>query len=182
MKMTKAQARKFEELMGKLAKANETTVENIKTENHIGTLYSYEEHVYEAQAVLNFFAARVKPLLEKGENPVKFDARYREWRIRECKQCTEKFAYAFAYDGVSYCSLDCLDAALKEIGLEVTRGRDLKKRWGIHYHPAIVNSSALATLERAYGHCCGDAFSLSQSSLPTPHLHHSQSHAEDIAG
>lgn len=162
MKMTKAQARKFEQLMGKLATVNNTTVEEIKTENHIGTLYSLEEHVYEAQAVLNFFTARVKPFIGKDEPPAKFDARYREWRIRECKHCKDNFAYAFNYDGVAYCSLDCLDAALREIGLEVTRGRDLKKRWGEYYHPAIVSSGALATLERAYGHCCEHAFAPSQ--------------------
>lgn len=123
-------------------------------------LYSYEESVYQRQAIINFFenyVAPEEPRPRQGESKVAFakrksdyEKKRSEWRIRECKGCGNRFAYAYTYDGVRHCSLECLDATLHKIGISLTIGRDLKKRWG-QYHPAVVPADALETLERLYG-------------------------------
>lgn len=167
--MDKRQQKKFEKLLAQMAKVNQTDVETIKEVNNLDALQSFEEKVLESQSVLNFYRARIEPRLEKGEQPAEFDKRYREWRIRKCEECEEEFAYAYSYEGVKFCSLDCLDGALRKIGLQVTRGRELKKRWGVFAHPAIVPSSALATLKTLYSDASPDAFSPEVPDHPTPH-------------
>lgn len=147
MKMTKKQKEKFEEILRKQAEAAGVSEEELKQSFGIDTLYSQEEQVYEAQAVLNFFRHRIAPQMEKGETEQKFDARYNEWRFKKCEGCKERFAYAFHYDGVKYCSLDCLETALAEVGIKLTRNRPLELRWGRTAYPAIVSSSALKILE-----------------------------------
>lgn len=151
--MTKAQLKKFEAITKAFATVNGVDEEVLKEEAN--NLYGDEDHYYEGQAVLNFFKARIQPKIENKEFPVDFDKRYREWRVRICEECEEEFAYAFAYDGVKFCSLECLDAALHKIGMKVTRGRDSKKRWGVFFRPAIVPSSAFEALKTLYP----DAFS-----------------------
>lgn len=144
-----------ENLLAKIAEALGKNVEEIKEK--AAPLYSYEEEVYQRQAIINFFEARVQPtrrmIKENGksrqETDAEFEARYKEWNFKKCKHCTEIFAYAYTYDGVAYCSLECVDAELKKIGLELTRGRDTKRRWGNH-HPAIVPPSALEALQNAF--------------------------------
>jgi hypothetical protein len=86
---------------------------------------------------------------KRPETDAEFEARYREWNFKTCKHCKLEFAYAYTYDGVAYCSLECVDASLAEIGLQVTRNRDPKMRWG-NYHPAIVSASSLAELRDVY--------------------------------
>lgn len=147
MKMTKSQQRKFEEILAAQAKSQGVSEEELKQAYGIDTLYSTEEAVYEAQAVLNFFRHRIKPEMKKGETEQQFDARYREWRFKVCDGCKEEFAYAYHYDGVKYCSLDCLEKALAEEGIRLTRNRPLELRWGRTAYPAIVSSSALKTLK-----------------------------------
>ena len=146
MKMTKAQQKKFEEILASQAKAAGVSEEELKQSFGIDTLYSQEEAIYEAQAVLNFFRHRRAPEMKKGETEQQFDARYREWRFKICEGCGFEFAYAYHYDGVKYCSLDCLEKALAEIGIKLTRNRPLELRWGRTAYPAIVSSSALKTL------------------------------------
>lgn len=146
--MTKRQQEKFNAILAGFANTMGKDEEVLKEQ--VATLYDAESNYYEGQAVYNFFKARVEPRLEKNEFPADFDKRYREWRIRVCEECEEEFAYAFHYDGVKFCSLDCLDNALKKIGLQVTRGRELTKRWGLFFHPAIVPSSALKSLKEIY--------------------------------
>lgn len=153
-------------LLADIAKVTNTDLETIKEAHEASTLYSHEESVYEAQSVIGYYLSRVAPKppeKKPGESQVDFNKRKREyeanynaWRIKVCKGCNQEFAYAFGYDGVSYCSLDCLDSELRKIGLRVTRGRDLKKRWGVA-HPAIVPSSALAALHDLYGRETGEA-------------------------
>lgn len=147
MKMTKRQQKQFEEILRKQAEAAGVSEEELKQSFGIDTLYSTEEAIYEAQAVLNFFRYRIKPEMQKGETEQKFDARYNEWRFKKCEGCGERFAYAFHYDGVKYCSLDCLEIALAEEGIKLTRNRPLELRWGRTAYPAIVSSSALKILE-----------------------------------
>lgn len=167
--MDKRQQKAFEKLLETYAKVNKTTVEDIKETAGFDSLYSHEESVYEAQAVYNFFTARIQPLLEKGEKPEDFDKRYREWRIKKCQNCNEEFAYAYTYDGVAFCSLNCLQEQLQTIGVKFTVNRDLKKRWG-NFHPAVVSSSALGTLKDLYQTVAADAFENVDPSRPNNHV------------
>lgn len=169
--MNKREQAKFEKLLATLAKVNGTSVDSMKEEVDYNSLVTEEDSFYEGQAVYNFFKARVSPRLEPKEAPEDFDRRYREWRMKQCEECGETFAYALNYDGVKFCSITCLDAALKKIGLQVTRGRDLKKRWGAFFHPAIVPASAFAVLQAAYGDAFPESFDPSQRDLPK-HLFH----------
>lgn len=160
--MKKTDQNKLARLMEAFAKNNGTTVTKEEIEEQIKPLVSHEDTMYTGQSVLNFFAARIQPRLGKGESEVAFDARYREWRIKKCKHCSEEFAYAFRFDGVAYCGYKCMELALKEIGITMQRGRDLTLRWGIYSHPAIVPPSALAALKEVYQTDAPDAFALSQ--------------------
>lgn len=136
-----------EKLLAKIAAAVGKDLEEVKEKAAKGSLYSYEEQVYESQAVYNYFTSRVQPRQGPKEKDADFEKRYNEWRFRTCEECNQEFAYAYSYEGVKFCSLDCLDAALRKIGLKVTRGRDVKRRWNPLYHPAIVPSSAFAILK-----------------------------------
>lgn len=146
-------------------------------------LYSHEEEIMERQAIINFFKARVRPqkitVTVNGktrlETDAEFEKRYNEWRFKECKLCGSIFAYAYSYDGVGYCSLDCLDKELAKIGLSITRDRDIKKRWG-PTRPAIVSASALESLQVAYPNPEGTFDVPVQTVLPTlPQEQHSDS-------
>lgn len=156
--ISKREQRKQEKLLAAIANITGSNLEDITKAANDSTLYSKEESYYEGQAVLNFFKARIKPYVEKGESIVEFDKRYKEWRIKTCEGCGEQFAYALNYDGVTFCSLDCLDAGLNKIGLQITRGRDMKKRWGYFFHPAVVPSSAFNNLKNIYADSAPGAF------------------------
>lgn len=132
-----------ENLLSKIAALLEKPVEEIKEAR---ALYTEEEAALEAQSVLNFYEWRKRLIREKGETDRVWEARNRVWKYKTCKGCEETFAYSYHYDGVAYCSLDCLQGALKKIGLQVTYGQPLMKRWGLRY-PGIVPSSALKSLE-----------------------------------
>lgn len=161
-KLKKTDQNKLAKILEGFAKHSGTTVTAEELQEQIKPLYSQESTMYIGQAVLNFYTARIQPRIEKGEKEPAFDARYREWRIKKCKHCHEEFAYAWSYDGVSYCRMECLQAALNEIGITLTRDRDLTLRWGIYSHPAIVPSDALAVLKEQYFEKAPDAFASSQ--------------------
>ena len=127
-------------------------------QEQIKPLVSQEDNMYIGQSILNFFSARIKPLMEKGEKEWQFDARFREWRIKKCKICGEEFAYAFRFDGVANCSYACMENALREIGVKMERGRDLTLRWGVYSHPAIVPPDALKALKELYSDVAPAAF------------------------
>lgn len=173
-KMTKKQQRQFAELLQKQAAKKGTTVEEVKASVGIDTLHSNEDMAYEAMSVLNFYKYRVQPLMEKKESEVQFDARFREWRFKTCEGCHEEFAYAFHYEGVKYCSLDCLEKALAEIGIKFSRHRSLDRRWGLTAHPAIVPSSALKVLKERYQSSSPSAFDSENSVRPKSRVHHDQ--------
>ena len=157
MGMKKTDQNKLAKILAGLAKHNpELKVEEMQ--EAVKPLYSQESTMYIGQAVLNFYAARIQPSIEKGEKETVFDARYREWRIKNCKTCGEEFAYAWSYDGVANCSMECMEKALQNIGLTLTRDRDLKLRWGCYSHPAIVPPAALAALKENYGTIAPNAF------------------------
>lgn len=165
-KMTKAQQRKFEEALKGIAERRGVSTEDIKEDAGFDTLYSTEGAVYEAMAVFNFFKSRIEPRLENKEDPKAFDRRYREWRFRRCDGCSEEFAYAYHYEGVKFCSLDCLEKSLAEIGITFTRHRDLKRRWGPTAYPAIVPSSALKALKASYFDLTPSSFEKNPSEPP----------------
>lgn len=158
--LTKSQMNNFAKLMaGFGVELEEEKVQEVAKE----ALYNAEQLAYEAQAVYNFFTARIQPALTKatGETEAAFTARqdkaYQEWRFKVCEGCNERFAYAYHYDGVKFCSLECLETALGRVGIQFSRHKDLRRRWGVRY-PAIVPSSALQALERDYAATNPDAF------------------------
>jgi hypothetical protein len=144
-----------ENLLAKIAQHLGKDLEEVK--EAALPLYSYEEEVMERQSIINFFKARVRPERQRItvngksrlETDAEFEKRYNEWRFKECRNCNRMFAYAYSYDGVAFCSLDCLDEDLKKMGLELTRNRDVKKRWGLT-RPAVVPAPVLELLQDAY--------------------------------
>jgi len=155
--MKKTDQNKLAKILAGLAKHNpDLKVEEMQ--EAVKPLYSQESTMYIGQAILNFYGARIQPRLEKGEKEVAFDARYREWRIKKCKTCGEEFAYAWSYDGVANCSMECLENALHAIGIKLTRDRDLRLRYGPYSHPAIVPAAALSVLKEEYGTSVPSAF------------------------
>ena len=148
-----------EKLLAKIAALTGSDATELKEKADKSNLYSHDEMVFESQSVINFFRARIlrrPPTRKQGETLLSFNARLLEyeaaayeWKTRECEGCQMPFAYAYTYEGVKFCSLDCMDAELRKIGLKVTRGRDLRKRWGL-FHPAIVPSEAYSNLKRLY--------------------------------
>lgn len=165
--ISKREQKKLEKALARFAEATGAKAEDLKPDLE-EALYTDEDNMYEGQAVLNFFTYRIKPVLEgkkPGETEFKFRLRkeewekaYHEWRIRVCEGCKGDFAYALSYEGVKFCSLYCLDKALNEMGLQVTRGRDLRKRWGVQHHPAIVPAPAFEALKQTYSSSASDAF------------------------
>lgn len=164
-----------EKLLAKIAALTGSDATELKEKADKSNLYSHDEMVFESQSVINFFKARIlrrPPTRKQGETLLSFNARLleyeaaaNEWKIRDCEGCHMPFAYAYTYEGVKFCSLDCMDAELRKIGLKVTRGRDLRKRWGL-FHPAIVPSEAYDNLKRLYPW----AFEQDEPESPQPSL------------
>ena len=158
MALKKTDQNKLAKILAGFAKHNGTEVTAEELQEQIKPLYSQESQMYIGQAILNFFAARIQPRLEKGESEIAFDARYREWRIKKCKRCLEEFAYAWSYDGISYCSHECLEKSLQDIGITMQRDRDLKLRYGPYSHPAIIPAAAFSVLKEQYGEVAPESF------------------------
>lgn len=161
--MKKTEQNALQKILAGFAKVNSNSEEEVTQtletlQQQVKPLYSNESAAYIGQSILNFYAARIQPRLEKGEKEVAFDARYREWRIRICATCGEEFAYAWNYDGVKNCSMECLEKALAAIGLTMTRDRDLSLRYSIYSHPAIVPASAFGVLKETYAESAPDSF------------------------
>lgn len=154
-----------ENLLAKIAALLEKPVEEIKEAR---SLYTEEEAAYEAQSVLNFYEWRKKLVRDSKEPDHIWEARKRVWQYKTCESCQELFAYSYHYDGVKYCSLDCLSVALKKIGLQVKYGRPLNLRWGLKY-PGIVPSSALKSVESALSASCESEHENDETDLPKSH-------------
>jgi hypothetical protein len=163
--MARKLGKRQENLMAKIAAQLGKNVEEIK--EAAAPLYTMEAKVYQRQAIYNYFTARVRPEKQPKETDAQFEARQNEWKYKICENCKEKFAYAYSYDGVKFCSLECVDAALRKLGLQVTPNRDPKKRYGIA-QPAVVPASVLATLEHASSNHLNIDDVPSQTFLPTP--------------
>ena len=133
-------------MLAKIAEMLGKPVEEIKEQK---ALYTEQEAIIEAQSVLNYYNWRKKLVRQPKETDKQWEARFRVWQYKDCKGCKQRFAYSYNYDGVEYCSLDCLRDGLKEIGIIFTPGRPLNLRWGYKY-PGIVPSSALQGLESVF--------------------------------
>lgn len=136
-------AKREDNLMEKIAAMLEKPVEEVKEQK---ALYTEEEAILEAQSVLNFYEWRRTLVKGPKETDRQFEARERVWRYKSCEGCKQRFAYSFHYDGVKFCSLDCLRIGLRKIGLDFSYARPLHLRWGFQY-PGIVPSSALTAIE-----------------------------------
>lgn len=157
-----------DKLFAKIAELLGRDTDEIKKVSASANLYSQEEDIYEAASVWNFYKTRVALERRTKETDLEFQTRYNAWKFKTCKGCDQEFVYSYSYDGVAFCSLDCLDADLRKIGLQVTRGRDLKLRWG-RYYPAIVPSPALANLRETYPDAPGLSSSHVLKALPKSH-------------
>lgn len=156
--MGKRDQKKFDDVVAAMATIQGKTPEEIMESMGVKSQLTVEEAMYEATAVLHFFESRIQPLMEKDESPEQFDKRFRAWKFKDCKGCGDKFAYAWHYDGVTCCSLDCVAKVLAEQGIEFRPWRDIKRRWGPTSHPAVVPAPALKTLVQQYGHDVPNAF------------------------
>lgn len=132
-----------EKMLAKIAALLGKDVDEVKEQQ---ALYTEEEAILEAQSVLNYYEWRRELTKGAKETDAQFEQRCRVWRYKICEGCNLKFAYSYHYDGVKFCSLDCLQVGLERIGLRVTYGQPLMKRWGLRY-PGLVPSSALQALE-----------------------------------
>lgn len=148
----KKMGKRDENLLAKIAAQLGKNLEEIKEAAQ--PLYTAEATILEAQSAFNFYEARVRPEQGMKETKTDFEKRYREWQFKLCRRCDREFAYAYHYEGVAFCSLECVDAALQEIGMILTRGRDVRLRWG-QKHPAIVGPDALTTIRAAYPDSAG---------------------------
>lgn len=175
--MARKLGKRQENLLAKIAEALGKDITEIT--EAAAPLYTTEARILQGQAIHNFFTARVKPEKRLKETDAQFQARYNEWQFKVCESCNLDFAYAYSYDGVKFCSLECLDAALRKMGLQVTPNRDVKMRWGMN-HPAIVPASVLAELRTAYADSLGTHDVSFQTARPKPHDDHSAKHPVDI--
>ena len=133
-------------MLAKIAALLQKDVEEVKEAKAV---YTEEEQMYEAQSVLNFFAWRKTLIRGLKETDAQWEARNRVWKYRICANCNEQFAYSLHYDGVKFCSLECLKAELKKQGIEFDPYRPLAKRYGYQQRPGIVPPSALKSVEVA---------------------------------
>lgn len=135
-----------ENLLAKIANLLGKDVEEVKEAKAV---YTEEEQLYEAQSVLNYFQWRKSLIRGLKETDAQWEARNRVWKYRICANCNEQFAYSLHYDGVKFCSLECLKAELKKQGIEFDPYRPLSKRYGFHQRPGVVPSTALKAVESA---------------------------------
>jgi hypothetical protein len=152
-----------ENLLAKIANLLGKEVEEVKEAKAV---YTEEEQMYEAQSVLNFFAWRKSLIRGLKESDAQWEARNRVWKYKVCEECKERFAYSLHYDGVKFCSLDCLKSALRKEGIEFNPYRPLSKRYGFHQRPGIVPSSALKSLEVAFAASSSEQPESASSDLP----------------
>lgn len=163
----------MDKLLAQIAAVTGESVEELKeVAEATKDKYTSEERTYQKEAVINFFHTRIanpEPKQRQGESNAAFAKRYADWqksynswKFKTCKACGQEFVYAYNYEGVAHCSNECQDASLRQIGLELTVGRDLKMRWGIH-HPAVVPASVLSILREVYesSEAISDALGLS---------------------
>ena len=136
-------------LLAKIAAlVSESSGEEVSTEavKDMRSLYTEEEAMLEAQSVESYYHWRKHLVREKGESDRAWEARQRIWQYKTCSECKNRFAYAYHYDGVKYCSLDCMVSGLKKLGIQFHPGRPMQKRYG-YQKPSVVPSAALEAVE-----------------------------------
>jgi len=135
-------SKKEEKLLAQIAAILDKPVEEVK---QLKSLYTPEEVALEGQSVLNYYHWRKGLQRRKGESEAEWNSRQKAWQYKICAGCGSEFAYSYHYDGIENCSLECLQASLRRIGIEMHPGRSPELRWGFTY-PGIVPASALEVL------------------------------------
>lgn len=69
-----------------------------------------------------------------------------KFRVETCRSCKGKFAYAYYSTAVKYCSIPCIDAALRELGFKWDPEAPLERRWG-RFIPAVVPATVYKMIE-----------------------------------
>lgn len=143
-------------LLARIAAVLEQDVEEIRAVAK-PELATYEEKVLQRQSIINYYRTVIsakEPTQKSGESKAEFAKRLtewqnarNEWRRRRCEGCNLEFVYAYHYEGVKFCTLECMDAELRKIGVSVTPQKGGPARWGPLYHPAIVPASAVKAFE-----------------------------------
>lgn len=82
-------------------------------------LESIQDKIREAASVLSYFDMHEK------------------FKTEVCRSCGLEFAFSYYLTAVKCCSIPCMDASLKKIGLSWNPDAPLERRWG-RYVPAIV--------------------------------------------
>jgi hypothetical protein len=77
-----------------------------------------------------------------------FDMQGRGFTKVECLHCHRIFAYSYTSDSIKCCSIECMSARLRSMGLQWDPHAPLERRWG-RYAPAIVPPQALEVLDKA---------------------------------
>lgn len=131
-------------LLSKIANLLGKPVEEVKEAKAV---YTEEEQMFEAQSVLNYFTWRKSLTKEHKETDAQFEKRQRVWQYKTCAECEGRFAYSLHYDGVKFCSLDCLKSALKKQGVEFHPYRPLHQRYGYSQRPGIVPAPAVEVVD-----------------------------------
>lgn len=88
------------------------------------------DRMIQAQSVVNYFESR-------GSG----------FRKLECEMCKLVFAYSYPVDTIKCCSVTCMAAKLKSIGLTWNLTKPYEQRWG-KFVPAIVPPAALDFLDQ----------------------------------
>lgn len=87
---------------------------------------THEDIMVQAQAVIHYFTS-------DGEG----------FQEEICNNCKMPFAYNYRIKGVKQCSIQCMKAAMRSVGLEWRPDRTPAERWGPTV-PAVVPPQALA--------------------------------------
>lgn len=160
-----------DKLLAKIAAALGQDVDEVKAVAK-PELATYEEKVLQRQSIINYFRtvySAKEPVQKTGETKAEFAKRLteyhnarNEWRRRICEGCGFEFIYAFNYEGVKFCTLECMDAELRKIGVEVTPQKGGPARWGPIKHPAVVPATAVKALEVLHSDDSDDEPALSE--------------------
>lgn len=94
------------------------------------TIETVQDKIREAQSVINYF-----------------EARGRGFYTETCRSCNDQFVYAYNFTGVKYCSIPCMDAYLRSLGLSWSPEKAPGERWG-RFIPAVISADAYRELPK----------------------------------
>lgn len=112
--MNQKQIAKFEKAL-----ASATKIFNIDPSTINLPIESLMDNLREAASVIAYFDMK------------------KDFRTETCRMCNQEFAYAYYLSAVKCCSIPCMSARLREMGLSWDPSAPLERRWG-RFVPAIV--------------------------------------------